>query len=72
MGLPQRLLAARLGLGLTGLASATLYLERALLLPAQAGWCQEVLLDLPRESLRPGASQTCVRISAMPRSSLSK
>lgn len=32
--LPQRLLAARPGLDLTGLATVTLYLEKTLLLPA--------------------------------------
>lgn len=58
--LPQRLLAARLHWGLTGLATATFYPERALLLPGQVGWCQETLLDLSRQSLGTGASQTCV------------
>lgn len=58
--LSQRLLAARLGLGLTGLGTAALYLETSLLLPAQAGWWQEVLLDLPRRCLGTRSGQACV------------
>lgn len=60
--LPQRLLAARLGLGLAGLWTGLgpfIWKRHSCSLPGD-GWWQAVLLDPPRQLLGTRAGQACV------------